>query len=207
MPTAGIASRAARIADLPAAPVLALLELVPADPEALASLQIRPAGKEGLAQLEVASPVLMGRLEVEGDCSRPVSLPRGALAVIRRRHSDAERLVVDAVAEPGMVGLRSFGKDATVAISCPEAQPLPELPLVPLPEAPRPAAGAPLPLLLDPVLLSRAIGVLHRLDCRPIRLELLGDPLVGAALAIYPAPGGDLSGALQLARCLPPEAR
>jgi hypothetical protein len=206
MPTAGIAPRAARIADLPAAPLLALLELVPPDPEALAALQIRPAEQEGLALLEVASPVLLGRLVVEADCSRLVALPRGALAVIRRRHADAERLVVDAVSEPGMVGLRSFGKDATLAISCPEAQPLPELPLVPLPEAPRPAAGDPLPLLLDPVLLSRAIGVLHRLDCRPIRLELLGDPLVGAALAIHPAPGSDLTGSLQLARCALPEA-
>lgn len=204
---AGIAPRAARIADLPAAPVLALLQLVPLAPEGLAALQIRPAAAEGRVLLEVAGPSLMARIEADGDCSRAVALPRGPLVVIRKRHPDAERLVLDQL-EAG-VGLRSFGPDATVAISAPEAQLLPDLPLVELPEHPAAAAAAGdgLPLLLDPQLLTSALAVLRRLGCDRVRLELLNHQLVGAAVSIHPAPGRELSGSIQLARCVPPEAR
>lgn len=201
----GIAPRAARIADLPAAPVLALLDLVPTGPEALAALQIRPAAAEGRVVLEVAGSSLLGRIEADGDCSRPVAIPRGPLAVLRKRHPNAERLVLDQL-EVGL-GVRSFGPDATVAVTAPEAQLLPDLPLVDLPERPHPAGGDAMPLLLDPRLVSQALGVLRRLGCDRVRLELLNHQLVGAAVAIHPAPGCELSGSIQLARCVPPEAR
>lgn len=202
---AGIAPRAARIADLPAAPVLALLQLVPLAPEGLAALQIRPATANGRVLLELAGPALMGRIEADGDCSRPVAIPRGPLAVLRRRHPDAERLVLDQL-EVG-VGLRSFGPDATVALTAAEGELLPELPLVELPEPGTPGSGDDLPLLLDPQLLISAVTVLRRLARGPVRLELLSHPVVGAAVAIHPGADGGLQGSLQLARCVPPEAR
>lgn len=199
-----LACRSARLADLPAAPVLALLELVPSKPEPLAVLQIRPALTEGRVLVEIASPALMGCLELEGDCAGPVALPRAPLAVLKRRHADAERLVVDRV-ELGL-GLRSFSRDATVALTAPEGPPLPELPLVELPENANAAAGDQLPLLLDPALLARALLVLARLGCAPVALVPLAHPVVGAALALAPGPGSDLSGSIQLARCVPREA-
>jgi hypothetical protein len=203
--TGAIAPRPERLADLPAAPVLALLDLVPSAPGALAALQIRPAEVDGRVLVEVAGSALMGRIEADGDCARPVAIPKAPLAMLRRRHPDADRLVLDQL-EPG-VGLRSFGADATVAITCPAAQLLPELPMVELPERPNPAAGDSLPLLLDPRLLMRALAVLHRLGCDRVRLELVSHAVVGAAVAIQPGPGCELSGSIQLARCLPPEAR
>jgi hypothetical protein len=205
MGAAEIAPRAVRLADLPASPVLALLDLVPTGPEPLAALQIRPAAADGRVLLEVAGPSLMGRIEADGDCYRPVAIPRGPLAVLRKRHPDAERLVLDQL-EAG-VGLRSFGPDATVAMTVAAAAALPELPLVDLPEHPLPASGDALPLLLDPQLLARTLAVLRRLGCDRVRLELLSHPLVGAAVAIHPSPGCELAGAVQLARCVLPEAR
>lgn len=205
MGASAIAPRAARLADLPAGPVLALLELVPATPESLAALQIRPSGRDGRVLLEAAGPAAMARLELEGDCDRTIAIPRGPLALVRRRHPDAERLVVDQL-EAG-VGLRSFGPDSTLALCAPEAQQLPALPLVDLPERSAVAAGDGLPLLLDPLLLTRALAVLRRLGCSRVRLALLSHPVVGVALAVQPGPGCDLSGSIQLARCLPPEAR
>ena len=205
MAAAGIATRSPRIADLPAAPALALLQLVPVAPEGLAVLQIRPAAAEGRVLLEVAGHALLGRIETDGDCARPIAVPRGPLAVLRKRHPDAERLVLDQL-DPG-VGLRSFGPDATVALTAAEGELLPQLPMVELPEAPAAAAGDGLPLLLDPQLLTRALAVLRGLGCDRVRLELLADPVVGCALVIHPGPGCDLSGSIQLARCLPREAR
>lgn len=207
MTAAELAPRAARLADLPAAPALALLDLIPRGPEPLAALQIRRGPTEGRILLEVATDSLIARIEVDGDCARPVAIPRVPLAVLRRRCGDAERLVVDVVPEPGLIGLRCFAPDSTTALSCPEAEPLPELPLVDLPESLAPAAGVDLPLLLDPVLLRRALGVLHDLGSRRVRLEPLQHQVVGAALVIHPGPGSDLSGSIQLARCLPREAR
>lgn len=203
--TTGITTRVARIADLPARPLLTLLELVPQGPERLASLQVRPAAAEGRVLLEVASASLMARIEADGDCARPIALPRGPLAVLRRRHPDAERLVLDQL-EVG-VGLRSFGPDATVALTAAEGELLPELPLVELPEPGTPGSGDDLPLLLDPQLLISAVTVLRRLARGPVRLELLSHPVVGAAVAIHPGADGGLQGSLQLARCVPPEAR
>lgn len=205
MTTAGIAPRAARLADLPAPPLLALLELVPSKPEGLACLQIRPGPSEGLVEVEVAGPSVMGRLVLEGEAARPVCLPRAALVLLKRRHPDAERLVIDALEDPRHIGLRTFSACSTVAISTPEAAALPLLPLVTLaPDAPPPAAGAALPLLLDPALLARALTVLHRLGSWPVRIHLLADPLVGVALE--PGAHSDLAGGLQLARCVLLEA-
>ena len=199
-----IAPRTPRIADLEAAPVLELLALVPTEPEPLAALQIRPADTEGRVLLELASTALMARLEVDGDCSRLIALPRGPLAVLRRRHGDAERLVIDEL-EAG-TGLRTFAADSTVAITCSQAAPLPQLPMAE-PSEGQPAGGDALPVWLDPALLNKALGVLVRLGTAPVELALLNHPVVGAALRIRPRQDSGLSGAIQIARCVPPEAR
>ncbi len=130
MAAAGIAPRTARIADLEAGPLLELLSLVPKDAGPLSALQIRPAATDGRVLLELADRAVMARIEADGDCSRPICIPRGPLTVLRKRHPNAERLVVDQL-EVG-VGLRSFGPDATVAMTVAEAAALPELPLLSL---------------------------------------------------------------------------
>lgn len=203
MPIAGIAPRAARIADLEAAPLLELLSLVPTGPEQLAALQIRPASTDGRVLLELADRALMARIEADGDCARPISIPRGPLAVLRRRHPNAERLVLDQL-EAG-VGLRTFGPDATVAMTVAEAAALPELPLLALPTKPSRTGGAELPLLLDPVLLGRALEVLRRIGDGRVSLSPLDHEVVGVALAIPPG-ACSLQGSIQIARCVLPEA-
>lgn len=202
MTAAAIAPRAARLADLEAAPVLALLDLVGRSPEQLAAVQISPGPTDGRVVVEAACSAVMARLEVDGDAEHPICLPRGPLLVLRRRHPEAERLVLDQL-DTG-VGMRTFGPDTTVAITSPRAEPLPPLPFVPLPE--RPAAGDRLPLLLDPVLLGKGLGVLARLGCGTVALTVLDHPVVGAALVARPGPGSAVAGAIQLARCQLQEA-
>jgi hypothetical protein len=197
-----LAVRDARLADLPARPLLALLEVVPRLPESLAAVQIRPAGAEGRVLLEAVNGVVMVQIEAEGEASAPVSVPRSALGVIKRRHPDAERLVLDRL---GAVGVRSFGEAATVAFSCPMAEPLPALPLVGLPESPMPV-GDSLPLLLDPVALGQGLAVLTRLGIAPVEVVPLADPLVGVALRIRGAGDLELGGSVQLARMVLMEA-
>jgi hypothetical protein len=199
-----ITPRAARIVDVEAGPVLELLSLVPRDAGHLSALQIRPSATEGRVLLEMADRAVMAQIEADGDCARPVCIPRGPLAVLRKRHPDAERLVLDQL-DAG-VGLRSFGPDATVAMTVPEAAALPELPLLPLPATPTRTQGAELPLLLDPVLLARSLEVLRRLGCPTVQLSLLDHAVVGAALAITPSPISSLQGSIQIARCVLPEA-
>lgn len=200
-----LAVRDARLADLPALPLLALLEVAPRSPESLAAVQIRPAGAEGRVLLEAINGVVMVQIEADGDVSAPVSVPRSALAVIKRRHPDAERLVLDRLEAPGAVGVRSFGEAATVAFSCPMADPLPALPLVALPETPG-AVGDAMPLLLDPVALGQALAVLTRLGVAPVEVVPLSDPLVGVALRIRGAGDLELDGSVQLARMVLMEA-
>lgn len=204
MAAAGIAPRTARIADLEAGPLLELLSLVPTGPEHLAALQIRPAATDGRVLLELADRAVMARIEADGDCSRQICIPRGPLAVLRRRHPNAARLVVDQL-EAG-VGLRSFGPDATVAMTVAEAAALPELPLLSLPAKPSRTRGAELPLLLDPALLCKSLEVLRRLGCPTVALSLLDHEVVGAALSLTPSPASSLQGSIQIARCVLPEA-
>lgn len=92
-----------------------------------------------------------------------------------------------------------------MAIGCPEAGPLPELPLLELPVPLSPSAGDALPLLLDPALLAKTLAVLSRLGINRVRIHPLSDPLVG--LVLEPGPGSELAGSLQLARCVLLEAR
>lgn len=200
MAAAGIAPRTARIADLEAGPLLELLSLVPKDAGPLSALQIRPAATDGRVLLELADRAVMARIEADGDCSRSICLPRGPLTVLRKRHPNAERLVVDQL-EVG-VGLRSFGPDATVAMTVAEAAALPELPLLSLPAKPSRTRGAELPLLLDPVLLCRSLEVLRRLGCSPVALEVLDHEVVGAALSLTPNQASSLTGCVQIARCV-----
>lgn len=200
MAAAGIAPRTARIADLEAGPLLELLSLVPKNAGPLSALQIRPAATDGRVLLELADRAVMARIEADGDCSRSICLPRGPLTVLRKRHPNAERLVVDQL-EVG-VGLRSFGPDATVAMTVAEAAALPELPLLSLPAKPSRTRGAELPLLLDPVLLCRSLEVLRRLGCSPVALEVLDHEVVGAALSLTPNQASSLTGCVQIARCV-----
>ena len=152
--------------------------------------------------VEAACSAVLARLEVDGDVEHPICLPRGPLLVLRRRHPEAERLVLDQL-DTG-VGVRTFGADATVALTSPRAEPLPELPFVPLPE--RPAVGDLPPLLLDPVLLAKGLGVLARLGCETVSLTVLNHPVVGVALMARPGPCSSVGGSIQLARCQLQEA-
>jgi len=189
MSATALATTGPRLADLPAAPLLALAALIPAKPPGLAAVRIRPTAG-GRVVIEALANTVAAALEVEGEALQPLTLPRWALLELRRRHREAERLVI----EPFGQGLRlvSLGDRAAVALACGEAAALPELPTW------RPLERLPAdPLLIDPQLLAQALAALQQAAPGPVELRWLDHPVLGLQLAPI---SGEAAGSLAVAR-------
>ena len=188
---------AGRLADLPAAPLLAAAALAPAAPVGLACLRIAPAAAPGRVVIEALSNYQAVRLEVAGTAARAVTVPRWALLELRRRHREAGRVVIEPM---GPVGLRlvSLADAIGTAAVAGEVAPLPELPSwAPLEGEP------PGPLLLDPALIAAALaGLREASPGAPIELRWLDHPVLGLALELV---GGEVAGGVALARMARPE--
>lgn len=120
-----LAHRPPRLADLPAAPLLALA----AAP--WQRLQLHPT-PHGAVVVEALGAVVALRLEITelAELARPIALPPAALRRLRRLHPDAERLVIDTTATDGLLRLRTVGPDAAAVVMATEADPLDRLPLL-----------------------------------------------------------------------------
>ncbi len=192
-----IATGSSRLADLPAAPLLAVAGLAPARPAALAAVRIAPAAAAGRVVIEALSNFQAVRVVVAGTAARPVSIPRWALLELRRRHREAERVVVE---PQGPVGLRlvSLAEAIGTAAVCGEVAELPELPTW------EPLEGEPPgPLLLDPALLAAALAGLREASPQPVELRWLDHPVLGVSLELL---GGEVAGCVALARMARTEA-
>ena len=167
---ATLAHRPPRLADLPAAPLLA----VAAAP--WQRLQLHPA-PSGAVVLEALGAALALRLEITelAELARPIALPPAALRRLRRLHPDAERLVIDAT--DGLLRLRTVGSDAAAVVMATEGDPLDRLPLLEAgcsPAVPVKAAA----LVVAAGLLQRlgaADAVVIVLDSPTLALEIQGD--------------------------------
>jgi len=117
-----LARRRPRLADLPAAPLLALLPLVPkAGPRAY--LHVRPAG-DGRVIVEGGGGPLVGVIELRGTVVRELALPRAGMALLARRHPRAERLAVDGALPdgPALLRLAALDADSSATVLAPEAE-------------------------------------------------------------------------------------
>jgi hypothetical protein len=194
-----ITTRTQRLADLPAAPIFALLGLINSKPEGLAAVRIRPADP-GEVLLEVVSATVAASITVEATAEREITLPRASLLALKRMHAAAERLVVEAHGD--RLQLRTFSLETTVATLASEPPALPEIPggLANVPVVP----DAPAPVLLDPRLLTAAIAAATAINrgAGPVEITLLDHPVLG--IAVSPNPWGESAayGSIQLARMI-----
>lgn len=192
-----IATGSSRLADLPAAPLLAVAGMIPAAPVGLAAVRIAPAAASGRVVIEALSNFQAVRLEVAGTATRPMHVPAWAVRELRRRHKEARRVVIEPM---GPVGLRlvSLADAIGTAAVCGEVAELPKLPTwEPLESEP------PAPLLLDPALLAAALaGLREAAPGAPIELRWLDHPVLGLELALI---GGEVAGGIALARMARPE--
>lgn len=198
---AALAPSAPTLAGVPAGALFAVAQLAPQSPPGLAAVRIRPADADGRVVIEALQTAVVCAIETDGEAVRPVCLPRKAVLSLKRRHPEAEWLTVSDAAP--VLRLASLSLAAAVALTCPEAEPLPAVPL-PSPEA-ETAADRPA-LLLDPALLARCLGVIEAMGAGPAELRWIhGHPSIG--LCVRPSPVAEISGGIWVCRCLLTEAQ
>lgn len=187
--TGAIVTTAQALAEVPAAALFGLAALAPTKPAGLAAVRIRPAAAAGRVRIEALGNTIAAALEVEGLAARAVSVPRWALMEQRRRHRNAERVVIDPLGQ----GLRlvALAEGLAVAVACGEVAALPELPTW------APLAGPARPLLFDPALLEAALAGLREAAAGPVELRLLDHPVLGLELAPI---GEGVAGSVAVAR-------
>lgn len=199
-----LARRRPRIADVPAAPVLAVLPLVPAKgPRTY--VHLRGAGP-GRVLIEAGGGAVIAAIEARGELVREVALPRSALLMLARRHGCAERLTVDGAREddpPGSLLLRTLDATSAASVACVEAEAQPGTVASLLKDRPL-LAGDERACLLNMQLLALAASTLRRLcPGAPTSCAMPRHDLIGAVLTATPDPDGDVvSAAVALARCV-----
>lgn len=185
---AALAKRRPRIGDFPARPILGLLALTPTRGERR-SIALRPAGDNRVI-VEAGNGAIVAALEIEGELTRPIALPRAALATLRRRHPTAERLAIDGPSPEGAGLLRLSALDASSAatVLTPEAaltDGLGDLLTAP----PLQRLGEAQGVVLDPVLIGLAVECMRRVCTAPVELTLSTHELLGMLVRGRPVDG------------------
>ena len=188
MPKAALAKRRPRLADLPARPILGLLALTPTRGERR-SIAMRPAG-DGRLIVEAGSGAIVAALELEGELTRPIALPRAALARLRCRHPTAERLAIDGPSPggSGLLRLSAMDESSAATVLAPEAtltDGLGDLLTAP----PLMRLGEAKGVMLDPVLMAMAVQAMRLVCPGPVEVSLSTDELLGLLVRARPTDG------------------
>jgi len=180
-----LAKRRPRLADLPAGPILGLLVLTPSGGDRC-HVALRPAGP-GRVIAEAGDGAIVAALEIEGELTRPMALPRAALATLRRRHPTADRLAVDGPAAdgPGLLRISALDSSSAATVLTPEATPVDGLGDLLTDPPPGDARGA----MLDPLLITRAMEAMRRICPGPVDVALSTDELLGMLVRGRPVAG------------------
>lgn len=191
--------RRPRLADLPAPPLLALAPLVPHHRPAV---MLRPISSDRV-MAEAGSGACCALLELDGQLSRPLYLPRAALITLAKRHPLAERLVIDAN-DDGLLLFRAINGDSSATVICSEADALVGSVATLLQAVPLLALGDEQQALINPQLLRKALAVLIRISGdSPIALAMPAHDTLAVVLHARPAAGSDLiRAAIALARMI-----
>ncbi|MEY4358593.1 MAG: hypothetical protein RLZZ631_79, partial [Cyanobacteriota bacterium] len=157
-PAAVPVRRRPRLADLPAAPLLALVPLVPPIRPFVVLRQIA----EGRVLAEAGGGAVVAVLEVAGELTRELFLPRAGLMTLAKRHPRADRLTVDGPDPDGapLLLLRALDRDSSATVICPEADPMGGSVAALLQAVPLLALGDEQVAMVDPQLLRQGIEVL-----------------------------------------------
>lgn len=204
MPKAALAKRRPRVADLPARAVLGLLALTPTRGDRC-HVALRPAG-DGRVIVEAGNGAIVAALEVEGELTRPLALPRAALATLRRRHPSAERLAVDGPSPdgPGLLRLSALDQSSAATVLSPEATLTDGLGDL-LTVAPLQRLGDARGAMLDPLLIAMAVEALRRVCPGPVMVSLSAHELLGLLIRGRPTdgdPGGVVAATVAVVRML-----
>jgi len=198
-----LAKRRPRLADLPAGPVFGLLALTPNRGERC-HVALRPAGP-GRVIVEAGGGAIVAAIEVEGELTRPMALPRSALATLRRRHPTADRLAIDGqVADgPGLLRLSALDKTSAATVLTAEAtltDGLGDLLTAPPLQRLGDARGA----MLDPLLVAMAMGAMRCICPGPVDVSLSTDELLGMLVRGRPVAGdGVIAATVAVVRMVP----
>jgi hypothetical protein len=187
-PKAALAKRRPRLGDLPARPILGLLALTPTRGERR-SIALRPAG-DGRVIVEAGSGAIVAALELEGELTRPIALPRAALARLRCRHPTAERLAIDGPSPggTGMLRLSALDESSAATVLADEAVLVGELGDL-LTAPPLQRLGEAQGVMLDPVLMAMAVEAMRRVCPGPVELTLSTHELLGMLVRGRPTDG------------------
>ena len=123
------------IAEIPAKPLRLAALLGCKSDERLAGVRIAPGPGGAGVRLEAITAQRLVRIESEeGEASTEVVLPVMPLRMMLQRHSDADFVGVAAVADEGLLQIRSYSESMTIAIQAPEVRAFPSLPTMLAPE-------------------------------------------------------------------------
>jgi hypothetical protein len=201
-PAAVPVRRRPRLADLPWQPLAALVPLIPPSRPALV---LRPIC-DGLVMAEAGGGACCAVLELAGELSRELYLPRAGLTTLARRHPHAERLTVDGPAPDGaeLLLLRAIDDTSSATVICLEADALAGSVASLLAAVPVLALGDGQQALIDPQLLTRAITVMGRISGGgPVDLSVANHDTLGLLVKCRPAPDSDLiRAAIAIARMI-----
>jgi hypothetical protein len=202
-PKAALAKRRPRLGDLPARPILGLLALTPTRGERR-SIALRPAG-DGRVIVEAGSGAIVAALELEGELTRPIALPRAALARLRCRHPTAERLAIDGPSPggTGMLRLSALDESSAATVLADEAVLVGELGDL-LTAPPLQRLGEAQGVMLDPVLMAMAVEAMRRVcPGGPVEVSLSTHELLGMLVRGRPVDGdGVITAAIAVVRLL-----
>lgn len=159
--------------------------------------------------VEAGGGAVVGVIELRGTLARELALPRVGLALLARRHPQAERLAVDGAlpdGPAGMLRLAALDAHSSATVLAPEAELQPGT-VSDLLRDPPLLAGAERAALLNTALLSQAADTLRRLCPGAADVEMPQHDLLALLIRGRPDPDGDVVGAaVALARCISVEA-
>lgn len=193
-----------RVLDAPAAPLLALVPLLPRS-GGLALVDVRP-GPDGHCLARFASLAVIGEITLpDATAEGLTTIPASVLCSMARRHRDALRLAGDLLPSGSMVW-RSLSESTALNLQAESPDPLPS---VLVDRTIGEVLDGPYPLLFDAGILQKVMGVARALTRQPVRLVPLfdGGP-AGVELSFGAGDDPDATtGWLRIARCINPQTQ
>jgi hypothetical protein len=181
---------------------LALIGLIPVG-GTRNHLALRPAGDNRVI-VEAGNGAIVAAVELEGELTRPIALPRAALATLRRRHPTAERLAIDGPSPEGagLLRLSALDQSSAATVLAPEAALVAGLGDL-LIDPPLQRLGEAQGVVLDPVLIGLAVECMRRVCNAPVELTLSTHELLGLLVRGRPVDGdGVMAATIAVVRML-----
>lgn len=192
-----------RVLDAPAAPLLALVPLLPRS-GGLALVDVLPA-PDGGCLARFATLHAVGEITLpDASAEQLTTVPASVLRSMLRRHRDAVRMAGDLLPSGSMVW-RSLSESTALSLQAESPEPLPK---VMVDRTIAEVLDGPYHLLFDAGVLGRVVAVAHALTRGPVRLLPIwdGGP-AGIELSFDATDDDGVSGWFRVARCIHPQTQ